>query len=236
MRFSAIILALLLSATAVVGVHAEYEPHECSNLISDRGGTKEQFLAELAALDKCQRAYLGVLSIGQRAAAGQSVVRSYIQPGERRLPLFVEYVRSADGRLWVDVRALAPDRPRLTATVTEEAFSLVQTRWKKQAEISVAAENQHDAEKDHKSTPGIETVCIPRWAATVETAQAGRVERVELDSCKEWEFQFADFIVSRALHDVGECPNASATSTDDERLLLCISRNRSGGPPSAFHP
>jgi hypothetical protein len=172
---------------------------------------------------------MGVLSIEQRAAAGQSVVRSYIQRGERSLPLFIEYVRGTDGRLWVDVRALAPDRPRLTATVTEEAFSVVQSRWNRQAEISVAAKNQYDAEKDHKSAPGIETVCIPRWGATVETAQAGRVERVELDSCKEWEFQFAHFILSRALHDVGKCSSDLATSTDDDRLLLCISRNHSTG-------
>jgi len=210
-------LAMALSA------RAEYEPSPCQGFFSDNP-TGAQIDLALAALNKCQRTFMGVVAIEQRAAAGESVVRAFIQRGERQLPLFVEYVHSPEGRTWLDVRTIVESRPKYVVPVPEASFSAVQVQWLRRGLPSVSARVQYDLKHVTKTKEAVETVCIPSWGATIEVAKEGRTESVKLDSCKPSEFQFIHFLLAQAAIDSGECAAGHAVGSEDDRLQACLLR------------
>ena len=71
---------------------------------------------------------------------------------------------------------------------------------------------------------GVETVCIPAGGATVETAHAAHVDRVELDPCKPWQHAFMDFMTVQAFADSPACTARAYDPDSNEyrRLLACV--------------
>jgi hypothetical protein len=217
-----VLFTLAFGLAAINHAAAEYEPQECRGFFPN-GQTKDEFLAAVVKLDKCQRNFMGVVSIDQQAAARESVVRAYIDRGERALPLFIEYVLADDGHAWLDVRTLSEKNPRLVASISDESFLAVQSRWEARNEIGAEDKAKYNLEKVTEEKRGIETVCIPAGGGTIETAKAGHVERVGLGGCdKPWEFQFVDFLYAHALKDAGDCAERYRDGSDDERLMHCM--------------
>lgn len=220
MRLPLAVLAAALLCAALPA-RAQWAPQKCRDLLPDTL-TAAEFDAALPAYERCRRDFIAVTPIERRAAAGDEVVRAWIDRGERSLSMFIEYRRDKGGRAWLEVKILDEEKSASTKALPAEAFAAVQARWN--ARAAYEAEDQANEELAGKSAAGIETVCIPSWGAEVETARGdGATSSTALDSCKPWEFAFAHFLIARALDDCG-CAEKFRDGSDDARLAACVMR------------
>lgn len=217
--FAGLAIALILFSTSA---SAEYEPKACRSGFFSDSQTDDEFFAALAALDKCQRDFLGIIPIEQRRSVGEEVVRAYVRRGERSLPVFVEYVREPRGRAWLSVKILEESKPSVTVVLADSDFSKVQARWIARARFEASWKTEYEARKAEEDKQGVESVCIGYEGAAVESVHANSTERVDLDGCKPWEFAFVDFLFAEALNDTGRCAQRFRSGRDDERLVSCV--------------
>lgn len=207
-------------ATTATPAHAEYEPRQCRAIADNEDNLKGKELEEsFQQLDECQRDFMAIIPINERAAAGQVSVRVFVQPGERSLLLVIEYLRSKDARhYWVDMRALVEPRPRLIATVSRSSYAAMERYWAQEL-----SDMSKPGDFSIKMESGIESVCIDRGFATVETAIRGQSQSVDLNRCRPDYAPFIEKVYAQTMHDLPVCSKYKGQD-DYEKLIHCLSQ------------